>query len=193
MAPLTSRADRTGIVFGEHHRRREHVVRRHHLATAHVGTLAQLARRGEIAFLHQVLHPHAPIHDDEAVGLLHHEADQAGGRLQPAAAQSLHHVALGLDDGDGSERLVAPLDAGTTGCAIGTGRAVDQRAALPLLVAGGPRTARTSGRTERQNKKATGTRPMGRWIDLRITHPVSAARSDPPRVCRDARLVGGPS
>jgi hypothetical protein len=59
--------------------------------------------------LHRVLHADAALDDDEAVGLLHHEADQADRRLQVVGAERLQHEVLRLHDGQRAHRLVTML------------------------------------------------------------------------------------
>ena len=54
--------------------------------------------------------PCAALDDDEAVRLLHHQADEAGGRLQAVASQRRHDVVLRLDDRERAHRLVAVLE-----------------------------------------------------------------------------------
>ena len=73
--------------------------------------LPRLATGGQRAFLHHVLHPEPALDDDEAVRLLHHHANEAGGGLQAVAIEGLHDVVLRLHHGQCAHGLAAMLDA----------------------------------------------------------------------------------
>ena len=105
----------------------------HHLTAAHVRALARLARLRELPLLHHVLHPGAPLDDDEAVGLLNHQADEADGRLEVVAQQRRQDLALRLDDSHRAHRFVAVLEAAVAGAAVGAGRTLDDAPALTLF------------------------------------------------------------
>ena len=129
-------ADAAGVVLGERDRGRQDVIGRHHLAAADVGVGPQLARVGQRALLHRVLHADAAFHDDEAVGLLDHHADQAGRRLQVVGAQVAQDLILRLHHGHGAHRLVAALEPFWCIGTAGASAALHDAAALALFGAG---------------------------------------------------------
>src|SRR5215813_811132 len=129
-------AHATRVVLREDHGGSEDEIGGHHLATTHVGVLAELTGVAEGALLHHVLHARAPLHHDEAVGLLDHQPDEADRRAKLVARERPSHVVLGLHDGEGSHRLVTALQIGAALGPARSRRSLDDAPSLALLHVG---------------------------------------------------------
>src|SRR5690606_25335324 len=108
--PAERPTDTARIILGADDGRCAHEARAPHPAAPQLRAGTQLARLGERALLHHVLHRHPAFDDDEAVRLLHHHANEAGRRLQSIARESLRDVALRLDDRERAHRPVAMFE-----------------------------------------------------------------------------------
>jgi len=168
-APEESTHGRTGaagVVLGKHDRRREHEIGGDHLSAAHIRALAQLARRGQRALLHQVPHAGAALDDDEAVRLLNHHPNESDRRRQVVARQRDQHFVLRLDDGHGAHRGIAVFELLVTFRTLGAGRTFDDAASLALF---GLSNFLCPGRRsqQRDTNDSKDRRPKSEWVHRR--------------------------
>ncbi len=153
-----------GIVLGEDDVGSQNEIRGDHLAAAEIRVLTQLTRGRKLALLHRVLHSHPALDHEEAVGLLNHQADQAGRGLQPVSRERLGGIVLRLGDCHRAHRLVTLLQAVCSDGPRGSGGTGNRASARTLLVTRRTVSERSTGEAHPQDHGSDA--PRGRAIRL---------------------------